>query len=201
VPRRELVQGKSFGRYTLWQGVNLSGAATLPYPCRSTPRNYRSVRSWIAAANSIADKRARPAHREYSSQVHRSQRTCRVSPAVMRTLLSAFNASTFFWWSSWLGRNGPGAIQLHVQIGRGGLEILEFTDEEIQHLVDSAVALLRADRIEPGEYQVITAPGVSGTSATNHLVMVWKPICFLKQRARAAHFIDRNRRFASGKYI
>lgn len=75
--------------------------------------------------------------------------------------------------------------------GTAGWEVLTFSDEEIRRLVDSALALLSADRIEPGEYQVITAPGVSGTLCHESFGHGVETDMFLKQRARAAHFIDR----------
>jgi len=75
--------------------------------------------------------------------------------------------------------------------GGAGWEVLNFTDDEIQKLVDSAVALLSAKRIEAGEYQVIAAPGVSGVICHESFGHGVETDMFLKQRARAAHFIDR----------
>ncbi|HEU4745622.1 MAG TPA: TldD/PmbA family protein [Anaerolineales bacterium] len=75
--------------------------------------------------------------------------------------------------------------------GGAGWEVLDFTDEEIQDVVDSALALLTAERIAPGEYQVITAPGVSGVLCHESFGHGVETDMFLKQRARAAHFIDR----------
>lgn len=75
--------------------------------------------------------------------------------------------------------------------GGAGWEVLNFTDDEIQKLVDSAVALLSAKRIESGEYQVIAAPGVSGVICHESFGHGVETDMFLKQRARAAHFIDR----------
>jgi len=57
--------------------------------------------------------------------------------------------------------------------------------------VDSAVALLSAERIEPGEYQAITTPGVSGVICHESFGHGVETDMFVKQRARAAHFIDR----------
>lgn len=75
--------------------------------------------------------------------------------------------------------------------GSAGWEVLDFTDEEIQKLVDGAIALLSAERIEPGEYQVIAAPGVSGTICHESFGHGVETDMFLKERARAAYFIDR----------
>lgn len=75
--------------------------------------------------------------------------------------------------------------------GSAGWEVLEFTDEEIQKVVDGAIALLSAERIEPAEYQVIAAPGVSGTICHESFGHGVETDMFLKERARAAYFIDR----------
>jgi TldD protein len=73
----------------------------------------------------------------------------------------------------------------------GGWEQLEYTDDELRSLVESAVALLGAERIEPGEYTIITAPGVAGTICHESFGHGVETDMFLKQRAKAAHFIDK----------
>ena len=75
--------------------------------------------------------------------------------------------------------------------GGAGWEVLDFSDEELQQLVESAISLLSAERIEPGEYQIITAPGVSGTICHESFGHGVETDMFLKERARAAYFIDR----------
>jgi TldD protein len=89
------------------------------------------------------------------------------------------------------GEGGQIQYDYTSKSGGAGWEVLNFTDEEIQKLVDSAVALLSAERIEPGEYQVIAAPGVSGVICHESFGHGVETDMFLKQRARAAHFIDR----------
>jgi len=69
--------------------------------------------------------------------------------------------------------------------------VLTWSDEDIQRTVDGALALLSAERIEPGEYRVITTPGVSGTICHESFGHGVETDMFLKERARAAHFIDR----------
>jgi TldD protein len=88
------------------------------------------------------------------------------------------------------GEDGQVQYDWMSKAGGAGWEVLDFTDGEIQSLVDSAVALLGAERIEPGEYQVIAAPGVSGTICHESFGHGVETDMFLKQRARAAHFID-----------
>jgi TldD protein len=75
--------------------------------------------------------------------------------------------------------------------GTGGLELLEISDEEIHSLVKSAVALLSAERIEPGEYQIISAPGVTGTICHESFGHGVETDMFLKERAMAAGYIDK----------
>jgi len=79
-------------------------------------------------------------------------------------------------------------------LGRGacaGWEALEFSDEELESLVSNAVALLTAERIEPGEYTIVTAPGVAGTICHESFGHGVETDMFLKKRARAAQFIDK----------
>jgi TldD protein len=89
------------------------------------------------------------------------------------------------------GEDGRIQYDYTTKSGGAGWEVLSFTDEEIQKLVDSAVALLSAERIKPGEYQIIAAPGVSGTICHESFGHGVETDMFLKERARAAHFIDR----------
>ncbi|HEY9527352.1 MAG TPA: TldD/PmbA family protein [Anaerolineales bacterium] len=89
------------------------------------------------------------------------------------------------------GEDGQIQYDYTSKSGGAGWEVLTFSDEEIQKLIDSAVALLSAERIAPGEYQVIAAPGVSGVICHESFGHGVETDMFLKQRARAAHFIDR----------
>jgi TldD protein len=75
--------------------------------------------------------------------------------------------------------------------GTGGWELLEFSDEDIQQAVKSTTNLLHAERIEPGEYQIISAPGVTGTIAHESFGHGVETDMFLKERAKAAHFVDK----------
>ena len=78
-----------------------------------------------------------------------------------------------------------------VKSGSGGWEVLNWSDAEIQSVVDGALALLSAERIEPGEYRIITTPNVSGVIAHESFGHGVETDMFLKERARAAHFIDK----------
>lgn len=89
------------------------------------------------------------------------------------------------------GEDGGVQYDWTSKSGSAGWEVLNITDEEIQQIVDGAIALLGAERIEPGEYQIITSPGVSGTLCHESFGHGVETDMFLKKRARAAHFIDR----------
>lgn len=75
--------------------------------------------------------------------------------------------------------------------GAAGWEVLTWSDEDIQKTIQGALALLSAERIEPGEYRIITTPGVSGTICHESFGHGVETDMFLKERARAAHFIDK----------
>jgi TldD protein len=89
------------------------------------------------------------------------------------------------------GPNGEIRYDYAAKSGSAGWEVLEWSDEEIQALLDGALALLNAERIEPGEYQIITSPGVTGTICHESFGHGVETDMFLKERAKAAHFIDR----------
>ena len=89
------------------------------------------------------------------------------------------------------GENGDIRYDLRSKSGSAGWEVLEWSDEEIQRLVDNTLALLTAERIEPGEYRIISAPGVSGTICHESFGHGVETDMFLKERAKAAHFIDK----------
>lgn len=89
------------------------------------------------------------------------------------------------------GQDGQVRYDWVSKAGTAGWEVLDFTDEEIQQVIDRALALLTAERIEPGEYQIITTPGVSGTICHESFGHGVETDMFLKERAKAAHFIDR----------
>jgi TldD protein len=75
--------------------------------------------------------------------------------------------------------------------GTAGWEVLQWSEDDIQKTVDGALGLLTAERIEPGEYRIITTPGVSGTICHESFGHGVETDMFLKERARAAHFIDK----------
>jgi TldD protein len=75
--------------------------------------------------------------------------------------------------------------------GTAGLEILRFSDEELERLVKNAIQLLDAGRIDPGEYTLVTAPGVSGVICHESFGHGVETDMFLKERAKAANYIGK----------
>lgn len=75
--------------------------------------------------------------------------------------------------------------------GTGGWEKLAVSDEMLQNLVDKTVALLDAGRIDPGEYSIVAAPGVTGVICHESFGHGVETDMFVKERARAMHFIDK----------
>jgi TldD protein len=88
------------------------------------------------------------------------------------------------------GQDGQIQYDILGKSGGAGWEVLEYTDEELDGVVKGAVDLLSAERIEPGEYWCISSPGVSGTICHESFGHGVETDMFLKERARAAHFID-----------
>ncbi len=72
-----------------------------------------------------------------------------------------------------------------------GWEALSFSDDELQNVVDTAIQLLSAERVEPGEYTVITSPEVSGVVCHESFGHGVETDMFLKERAKASHYLGR----------
>jgi TldD protein len=75
--------------------------------------------------------------------------------------------------------------------GTGGWEVLEYSDEELRAVVDGAVRLFSAERIEPGEYDVVSGPGVSGVLAHESFGHGVETDLFPKERARSFDYLGR----------
>jgi TldD protein len=73
--------------------------------------------------------------------------------------------------------------------GTGGLEIIRITDQELRELCGHAVALLSAEKVPPGMYEVICAPDVSGVIAHEAFGHGVELDMFLKDRARAEGYV------------
>jgi TldD protein len=75
--------------------------------------------------------------------------------------------------------------------GTGGWELLSFSDEDLDVMVEDALSLLHAERVEPGEYTVVTSPGVTGTIVHESFGHGVETDMFLKGRAKAAEYIGK----------
>jgi TldD protein len=80
----------------------------------------------------------------------------------------------------WLGKGGT-----------GGWELLDYTDEELNSVVEGAARMFSAERIEPAEYTVVTGPGVSGVLAHESFGHGVETDLFPKERARAFDYLGR----------
>lgn len=86
---------------------------------------------------------------------------------------------------------GNRRYDLTIRSGTGGWELLTFSDDDLNALVADALSLLHAERIEPGEYTVITSPGVTGTIVHESFGHGVETDMFLKGRAKAADYVDK----------
>jgi TldD protein len=74
--------------------------------------------------------------------------------------------------------------------GTGGLELAEVSEAELAEVCETALRLLEADSIEPGLYDVVTDPIVSGTIAHECFGHGVELDLFPKGRARSAAYFD-----------
>jgi TldD protein len=73
--------------------------------------------------------------------------------------------------------------------GAGGFELAHVSDEQLRETVDTAARLLSAGRIEPGLYDTVTDPSMSGVIAHECFGHGVEMDLFPKGRARAAQFV------------
>jgi TldD protein len=78
-----------------------------------------------------------------------------------------------------------------IKEGTGGLELVQFTAEELRGLCDRAVALLKAEKVPPGMYEVICAPDTSGVIAHEAFGHGVELDMFLKGRARSQQYLGK----------
>jgi TldD protein len=75
--------------------------------------------------------------------------------------------------------------------GLCGIELFDGIDEKLRGAVDLALELLDSDRIEPGEYDIITSPEVSGLIAHEAFGHGVEMDMFVKGRALGAEYIGK----------
>jgi TldD protein len=71
----------------------------------------------------------------------------------------------------------------------GGLELIHVSDEELRELCDHALALLTAEKVPPGMYDVVCSPDVSGVIAHEAFGHGVELDMFLKGRARSEQYL------------
>lgn len=101
---------------------------------------------------------------------------------ITRTLLAAFVAVS------------DGANVRHHYLlrgGTGGHEVARIADDDLRHLAEIALRLLEAGKVEPGEYEVVADPSVTGVIAHECFGHGVELDLFPKGRARAAQYLDR----------
>jgi len=88
---------------------------------------------------------------------------------------------------------GPDGVRYNYGLygGSGGWELLDISDAELAQIVGVAIELLGAQRIEPGEYTIVTAPWVTGTLVHESFGHGVETDMFLKERARASQHIGK----------
>ena len=81
---------------------------------------------------------------------------------------------------NWLGKDGT-----------GGLELAQYTDDELRELCDTTVALLSAEKPAPGMYDAICAPDIAGVIAHEAFGHGVELDMFLKHRARSEQYLGK----------
>ena len=111
-----------------------------------------------------------------------ANRTADLAQQVQRTRMSIFVVV-----------GGDAGVRYNFQLhgGTGGWELLDINDEDMARCVNTAVELLTAERIEPGEYTVVASPWVTGTLVHESFGHGVETDMFLKERAKAAQYIDK----------
>jgi TldD protein len=84
---------------------------------------------------------------------------------------------------------GKAAYNILATSGAGGFELARVADDDLHRTVEVAVRLLDAERIEPGVYDVVADPTVSGVIAHECFGHGVELDLFPKGRARAAFYL------------
>lgn len=75
--------------------------------------------------------------------------------------------------------------------GTQGYELAAVTDDEIAQTAEIAVRLLHAGKVDPGEYDIVTDPSLSGVLAHESFGHGVELDLFPKGRARSAHYLNK----------
>lgn len=125
---------------------------------------------------------ARVLYTEYGeASVYRS-RTSDLAQAIQRVRLQVMVI---------LADGGEVRWNIKSKGGSGGWEYLDYSDEELDTLVRSAARLFSSERIEPGEYTIVSGPGVSGVLAHESFGHGVETDLFPKERARSYDYLGK----------
>ncbi len=90
-----------------------------------------------------------------------------------------------------LNRAGNTQISYESVSGLCGPELFDELESKLEKVVETGEELLNAGRIEPGEYEIITSPEVTGLIAHEAFGHGVEMDMFVKNRALGAQYIDR----------
>ena len=90
-----------------------------------------------------------------------------------------------------VGKEGQNKFGYKSISGLGGPEIFDQLSEKLQPAVDDAIDMLSAERIVPGEYEIITSPEITGLIAHEAFGHGVEMDMFVKGRALGADYIDK----------
>ncbi len=76
-----------------------------------------------------------------------------------------------------------------IKGGTGGMELIEVSNEQIDGMVETGRRMLGAERIEPGFYDVVAAPEVTGLIAHEAFGHGVETDMYLKDRARSRSYL------------
>jgi TldD protein len=104
---------------------------------------------------------------------------------LLRQRLAGMNLTAF----AVVHNEGRTAYHFLARSGAGGFELARVTDDDLRGLVDVAARLLEAERIEPGLYDAVSDPSISGVIAHECFGHGVEMDLFPKGRARAALYL------------
>jgi TldD protein len=132
-----------------------------------------------------ADKRvvnARVMYAEYDeSSIYRS-RDADLAQRVVRVRLGVFAV---------ISQDGETCYDWQSKGATGDWAALEYGDDDLRAVVEGAARLFSSERIEPGEYAVLSGPGVSGVLCHESFGHGVETDLFPKERARSLDYLGR----------
>jgi len=90
-----------------------------------------------------------------------------------------------------VGKDGQNKFGYKSMSALGGPEVFSELSDKVEEAVENAVTMLNADRIVPGEYEIITSPEVTGLIAHEAFGHGVEMDMFVKGRALGADYIEK----------